>query len=207
MKIEKDLFWDLLENSEYGDWKFENLYLELIAERLKKETGVYFSANGSQIKSNALDFVINAKDFSTYSDLVKKIEAFLGTGDEKFDKELKNHFNWLKDYFWFYADKRVIYGSRWATDSNGSKSDIFEIIYYAITGKFHEDRSFSLDLMQKYLQNESRDAFFGKVVIPELDSVEINFQKNQYIKIKGLSDTEWDRIDHLFSLIGNRLNR
>lgn len=204
MTFEKALFWDMLEDSEYYDYKFEDLYLSLLAERLKKDTGIYFSASG-ELNANSIGLKIYKKDFSTYNDLLNLVESFLGSGDEKEDKKLKNDFNWVKDWFWFEEGKNAIKASSFTNDNNGTKSGIFEVVYYAITGEKHKDLAFAHELNDEYLKPNTKDnewAFYGKIVIPELDSLEFNFQKNGYIKIKGMSETEWDRLKHLFMVIG-----
>ena len=204
MTIEKDLFWDMIEDSEYHGWKLEDLYLQLLAEKLKKDTGIYFSGDRGELVARSIGLTIYKKDFTTYDDLLSTIESFLGTGDEKEDKKLMNDFNWIKDWFWFDEGKNAIKGSTFTTDNNTSKSGIFEVIYYALTGQQHKDLGFAQDLGREYLKPNTKagdEAFFGKIVIPELDSLEFNFQKNGYIKIKGMSETEWNRLKHVFMLV------
>lgn len=204
MTIEKDLFWDMVENSEYHGWKLEDLYLQLLAEKLKRDTGIYFTGDKGELVARSIGLTIYKKNFTTYDDLLSTIESFLGTGDEKEDKKLMSDFNWIKDWFWFDEGKNAIKGSNFTTDNNTSKSGIFEVIYYALTGQQHDNLGFAQDLGREYLKANTKEgdtAFFGKIVIPELDSLEFNFQRNGYIKIKGMSETEWDRLKHVFMLV------
>lgn len=199
--IDRKFFWELVDDDFclYKGTDVVETYLYMICQKLKKDTGISFRNEAYwSITNKDLNITILSKDIKDYDSLLAIIESKLGSGSDREDAKLLNDMGGVIDYSPYYENDK----GTWHTYDQYMTSNIFEIWYYGLYGKYHSDLGFAHDIAKKYLVEvdwKSPKVYNGE--IEELDGMKVRFSKNGNIRISSkMPDSFWQNIAHLYSV-------
>lgn len=172
---------------------------DLIAHSIWKDTGFYFDVSYNKLQSRDLKGVVfDVNDYSSYSELLNAVESKINSDDNGVDNKLVKEFADIISCL-YIKDKSIHTwtdrGLKWYT------ADFIELMYYAKTGKYHDDDSYRKDLYDKYFKDISNSlvsmADAKWIAVPEL-YMAFRFYQNGRIDVKGLVDKDWERLYNLY---------
>ena len=197
-------FIQLLSNTDLLDTKLHDAYLELLADKLSKETSLTFSVRNDTITNYGLDISIHSNSIKDYKDLKEQVNVLLKDTKSE-DLQLANTFGSYvqNSWTWYYKDKHEWKSSRY------SSGMIFEVIHYGLTGTFHNDLKFAHTLEQKYLEDvDWNSPKVYKGTIEELNNIKVQFCKNGNVKLDKTLPTEfWERVNYFYSVVDPKNHR
>ena len=204
--IDKSLFWEMAEEGlgEYTVHIVED-YLYMLTQKLEKDTSIRFRLYGHVLVNKQLGISIPSTEITSYDTLLKKIDDFLsnssvenpyGINTNKLVNEWGYSFSETGMTPYYETSKR-----RWHAYDEYAQPRVFEVLYFGVFGKYHNDLSFAHDLGKKYLVQDSwKEKFHYKGSIPELKNLEVTFAKNGNISVKTNDKEFWERVDWFYNM-------
>lgn len=219
MEINYEFMADLASEFKY-QWMVEKLYGKLIADKLDQEFDVYvgYDESNGYFSCDAIGLKIAMRDVKDYNDLFDMIKSKLDGGES--DAKLKNKFDWL--FKELGVESKV---GEFHDYSRGSFNTMgfFDLLWYLKTDEFIRDGSIGHDLMdtaQAYADkypNDEATYFYPQdflryqirqgewidmtTVDPKFSGWQIKFFKNGKIQMKGMKDSDWEKIVHIDNIV------
>ena len=206
--VNEKLFWDLANSGIVGDWSIHIVsdYLYMIAEKLKKDTDIYFHVDDYNIVNEQLGISIPSTDCTSYDKILQIIEKSLGESSKENEfgvdtNRMKNEWGYtfsntsMSPYF--QTSER-----KWKSYDEFEQAKVFEAFYFGVFGEYHKDGSFINDMKKKYLvQDNWREQNHYRGAIKELNNLEVSFAKNGNISVKTKDAEFWERINFWYDTL------
>ena len=202
--IDKNFFWELIEEG-YGEYRgIEKAYLDMLAEKLSDETEIRFRVDRGVLYNESIDFTIPTSEITTYDNLLKRIEKHLN--DTSVENEYGVDTNKLaSEWGYSYSSTSITPyyegDGKWHAYDEYSQPRVFEVMYFGAFGEFHKDMAFCNELGKKYLiQDNWNEKKHYKGEISELNGLFVTFAKNGNISVKTKDKEFWDKVDFFYSV-------
>ena len=199
--IDEKLFWDLATSGIVGDWSLHVVedYLYMIAEKLTKDTDIYFRVEDYNIVNESLGISIPSTECTSYDNILKIIEKSLSETSKENPYDVNT--NQMKNE-WGYTFSNTSMSPyfdtnfrKWKSYDEFEQAKVFEAFYFGCFGKYHKDGTFINDMKKKYLvQDNWREQSHYRGAIDELNGLEVSFAKNGNISVKTKDEEFWQRI-------------
>lgn len=181
-------------------YDIRELYYRVIAQKLEKDTGLYFRHETYGYFATDTFQDLKIKDYLPYDQILSEFRKFeMSTGLSKDDVEIKNHFKFMKSGFTYKGNGLM---KRWGVYP--SFKDLVYLLIYVVKGEIGKDYSEAIKIVDKYPELKTWEFPTGKFKIPEFRGIEIVSFKNGKIQIKGLSTEQENKIQHVFDIINQR---
>lgn len=215
MEINYDFMADLARDYEY-QYQVRDFFGKLVANKLDKEFDVYVGYNESNgyFTCNSIGFKVRFDEVKTYNDLFDMIQAKLNEGES--DAKLKDKFHYLFDDL--SVESKVGEFHNYARVSFDTQQ-FFDLLWYLKTDELRRDGSKGSELMnqaQAYADkypNDNSTFFYPRdylqyqirygswidmtTVDPKFSGWEIKFFQNNKVQMKGMKDSDWNKIIHI----------
>ncbi len=209
--IDEKLFWDLATSGIVGDWSLHIVsdYLYMIAEKLKKDTDIYFRVEDYNIVNEELGISIPSTECTSYDKILKIIEKTLSETSK--ENEYNVNTNKMKND-WGYTFSNTSMSPyfltnerKWKSYSEFEQPKVFEALYFGVFGEYHKDGEFISDMKKKYLVSDKwNEQGHYRGPIEELKNLEVSFAKNGNISVKTKDEEFWQRINFWYDTLDEK---
>lgn len=184
--LERDKMIDFIsKNRDVVDrWDVEKTYNKAVINKFREDTGYYASYENYHVSVQSLGFSTKMYKLD-YSEIMEEFEKFTGesalTGEQL---KIKAQFDSLFKYSFFNIKEDMTTDKVFVAhvSSGHANQDVIGLLLYVINGTTEG----SYELCEKYHVGYS-DGVYDWVTIPELNNITITHQKNNNVRIKGLS--------------------
>ena len=177
------------------NYKFEDLYRELIVSKFREEFDIFFdSTSHKEFANTTIGFRVPAN--FTYEQIVKAWEEFQGKNnmdDVAIKKNLTYPLGGLYNLGGGVLRDSFQYGL-------GHTPDLIFFLHYVLTGEFWVNYRECNDIATDHGVGNHPKSYTE--TFPELNNLKIQVFQNGKIKIKGLTAENIETIDYCFSVVG-----
>ena len=202
--IDRDFFWELVDEG-YGEYRgIENAYLHMLSKKLSKDTDIRFTVENGYLMNDEIGFKIPTSKITGYNEILKYIEDFLteNSTENKYDIDTNKLANqWGYTFSNTSMSPYYELNGKWKAYDDYSQKRVFEAFYFGVFGEYHNTMDWAFDTANEYLVQENwNEKFHYKGTIKELDNLNVTFAKNGNITVKSPSKEFLERLEFFYSI-------